>query len=83
MPSLHELILYGINEQLEPFLINHVGLDLEVLSSLGCILVVRIRDAKGWAEFQLHPDEAGVSWGFHGRFVVEKFDRNEIDERAD
>jgi hypothetical protein len=36
--------------------------------------VVRIRDAKGRAEFQLHPDEAGVSWVFHCGFVVEKFD---------
>ena len=61
MPSLHELILYGLNEQLEPFLINHVGLDFEVLSTLSGILVVRIRDAEGRAEFQLHPDEAGVS----------------------
>ena len=83
MPCLHELILYGINEQLEPFLINHVCLDLEVLSSLSGILVVWIRDAKDWAEFQLHPDEAGVSWGFHGRFVVEKFDRNEVNEWPD
>ena len=79
MPRLHELILYGLNEQLEPFLINHVCLDFEVLSPLGGILVVWIRDAKGWAEFQLHPDEAGVSWVFHDVFVVEKFDRNEVD----
>jgi hypothetical protein len=83
MPSLHELILNGLNEQLEPFLINHEGLDFEVLSNIGGIPVVRIRNAEGWAEFQLHPDEAGISLCFHGRFVVEKFDRNEIDERAD
>lgn len=82
MPSLHELILYGLNEQLEAFLVDHVGLVFEVLSKLlsGGILVVRIRDAKGWAEFQLHPNEAGVSWVFHYRFVVEKLDRNEVDE---
>jgi hypothetical protein len=83
MPRLHELVLYGLNEKGEPLLIYHVGFDFKVVSTLGGSLMVRIGDGKGWAEFQLHPDEAGVSWGFHGRFVVEKFDRNEVNKRPD
>ena len=83
MPRLYELVLYGLNEKWEPLLINHVGLDFEALSNLGGSLVIRIGDGKGWAEIQLHPDEAGVSWGFHGGLVIKKFDGNEVDERAD
>lgn len=83
MPRLNELVLYGFNEEWEPLLIYQVGLDFEVFSTLSGRLVIRIGDGEGWAELQLHPDLAGVSWVLHGGLVVEKFDRDEVDETPD